>query len=110
MALWARFIPRVQFPFATVLSLLAALDVSSVPLSATLILHMTVDEAQRAAPSDLSRFGGKAIAFVALEAVEIKHTASHRCRISSFEKGKSCGSLPDLRQHHRHRRRAPCMQ
>jgi formate hydrogenlyase transcriptional activator len=42
--------------------------------------------------------------------LEIKHTASHRCRISSFEKGKSCGSLRDLRQHHRHRRRAPCMQ
>ena len=42
--------------------------------------------------------------------VQIKHTASHRCRISSFEKGKSCGSFPGVRQHHRHRRRAPCMQ
>jgi hypothetical protein len=30
---------------------------------------MAVDEAQGAAPSDLSCFGGKAIAFVALEAV-----------------------------------------
>src|SRR5271170_6334414 len=46
-----------------------ALDVSSVPLSLTIILHVAVDEAQGAAPSDLSCFGGKAIAFVALEAV-----------------------------------------
>src|SRR6201984_2362978 len=38
----------------------------------------------------------------------IKHTASHRCRISSFEKGKSCGSFPGVRLHHRHRRRAHC--
>src|SRR5258708_15032755 len=37
--------------------------------SRTLILHVAVDEAQGAAPSDLSCFGGKAIAFVALEAV-----------------------------------------
>jgi hypothetical protein len=43
--------------------------VSSVPLSLTIILHVAVDEAQGAAPSDLSCFGGKAIAFVALEAV-----------------------------------------
>ena len=42
---------------------------SSAPLSLTIILHMAVDEAQGAAPSDLSCFGGKAIAFVALEAV-----------------------------------------
>src|SRR6266852_1833698 len=35
----------------------------------TSILHMAVDGAQGAAPSDLSCFGGKAIAFVALEAV-----------------------------------------
>src|SRR5580700_356235 len=42
--------------------------------------------------------------------LEIKHTASHRCPISSFEKGKSCGSFPGLRQHHRHLRRAPYMQ
>jgi hypothetical protein len=46
-----------------------ALDVSSVPLSLTIILHVAVDEAQGAAPSDLSSFGGKAIAFVSLEAV-----------------------------------------
>ena len=39
------------------------------PLSLTIILHVTVDETQGAAPSDLSCFGGKAIAFVALEAV-----------------------------------------
>jgi hypothetical protein len=38
-------------------------------LSLTVILHVAVDEAQRAAPSDLSCFGGKAIALVALEAV-----------------------------------------
>jgi hypothetical protein len=43
--------------------------VSSVPYSLTIILHVAVDEAQGAAPSDLSCFGGKAIAFVALEAV-----------------------------------------
>jgi hypothetical protein len=43
--------------------------VSSVPLSLTIILHVAVDEAQGAAPSDLSCFGGKAIAFVALEAM-----------------------------------------
>ena len=35
----------------------------------TIVLHVAVDEAQGAAPSDLSCFGGKAIAFVALEAV-----------------------------------------
>jgi hypothetical protein len=45
------------------------LDVSSVPYSLTIILHVAVDEAQGAAPSDLSSFGGKAVAFVALEAV-----------------------------------------
>jgi hypothetical protein len=45
------------------------LDVSSVPLSLTIVLHVAVDEAQGAAPSDLSCFGGEAIAFVALEAV-----------------------------------------
>jgi hypothetical protein len=45
------------------------LDVSSVPLSLTIVLHVAVDEAQGAAPSYLSCFGGKAIAFVALEAV-----------------------------------------
>src|SRR5258706_1177135 len=44
-------------------------NVSSVPLSLTIILHMAVDEAQGAAPSDLSCFGGKAMAFVALEAM-----------------------------------------
>jgi hypothetical protein len=38
-------------------------------LSLTIILHVAVDEAQGAAPSDLSCFGVKAIAFVALEAV-----------------------------------------
>jgi hypothetical protein len=38
-------------------------------LSLTIILHVAVDEAQGAAPSDLSCFGGKATAFVALEAV-----------------------------------------
>src|SRR5712664_1434295 len=37
--------------------------------SPTIILHMAVDEAQGAGPSDLSCFWGKAIAFVALEAV-----------------------------------------
>src|SRR6266852_9074692 len=46
-----------------------ALDVSSVPYSLTSILHVAVDKAQGAAPSDLSCFGGKAIACVALEAV-----------------------------------------
>ena len=45
------------------------MDVSSVPLSLTIVLHVAVDEAQGAAPSYLSCFGGKAIAFVALEAV-----------------------------------------
>src|SRR5437870_6574409 len=40
----------------------------------------------------------------------IKHIASHKCRISSFEKGKSSGSFPGVRQHHRHRRRAHCKQ
>src|SRR5258708_12486983 len=47
----------------------SALGVSSVPLSLAIILHVAVDEAQGAAPSDLSCFGGKAIAFLALEAV-----------------------------------------
>src|SRR5713226_5576878 len=46
-----------------------ALSVTPVPLSLTIILHVAIDEAQGAAPSDLSCFGGKAIAFVALEAV-----------------------------------------
>jgi len=40
-----------------------------VPLSLTIILHVAVDEVLGAAPSDLSCFGGKAIALVALEAV-----------------------------------------
>jgi hypothetical protein len=40
-----------------------------VPLSLTIVLHVAVDEAEGAAPRDLSCFGGKAIAFVALEAV-----------------------------------------
>ena len=39
------------------------------PLSLTIVLHVAVDEAEGAAPRDLSCFGGKAIAFVALEAV-----------------------------------------
>jgi hypothetical protein len=37
-------------------------------LSMTIILHVSVDGAQGAAPSDLSCFGGEAIAYVALEA------------------------------------------
>ena len=46
-----------------------ALDVSSMPYSLAIVLHVAVDEAQGAAPSDLSCFGREAIAFVALEAV-----------------------------------------
>src|SRR4029077_8956550 len=36
----------------------------------------------------------------------IRHTAWRKCRISSFEKGGSCGSFPGARPHHRHRPRA----
>src|SRR5580704_12600816 len=36
----------------------------------------------------------------AMRGLEITRTASRRCRISSFEKGKSCGSFPVVRQHH----------
>ena len=39
------------------------------PLSLMLALHVAVDEAQGAAPRDLSCFGREAIAFVTLEAV-----------------------------------------
>jgi hypothetical protein len=56
---------RCQIPNAT----LTASATSSSRESLTIILHVAVDEAQGAAPSDLSCFGGKAIAFVALEAV-----------------------------------------
>src|SRR2546430_6459551 len=40
--------------------------------------------------------------------VQLKHTASRRYRVFSFEKGESCGSFPGARQHRRRRPRAPC--
>src|SRR5437899_11830692 len=39
--------------------------------------------------------------------VQLKHTASRRYRVFSFEKGESCGSFPGARQHRRRRPRAP---
>jgi hypothetical protein len=38
--------------------------------------------------------------------LEIKRTVSHRCRTSSFEKGRLYGSFPSVRQHRRRHRRA----
>ena len=40
------------------------------------------------------------------EGLQIKHIASHRRQISSFEQGASCGSFLGGRQRHQHQRRA----
>src|SRR4029077_14208674 len=63
--------------------------------------ELEISRSKKLKPSKMSKLRG---------GLKIKHIASHRCQISSFEKGKSSGSFPGLRQHHRHPRRAHCKQ
>ena len=57
-----------------------------------------ISRSKKLKPSKMSKLRG---------GLQIKHIASHRCQISSFEKGKSFDSFPGLRRHHRHHPRAP---